>query len=93
MAGHWRGMANPGTPHIIFYDNNNNTTTTTSSINNYDNTNDGTHDISNPNTPEKQHEDPDELLARFDKERASAAALREELRQVLAAALGGEGQA
>ena len=50
-------------------------------------------DISNPNTPEKQHEDPDELLARFDKERAAAAALREELRQVLAAALGGEGQA
>ena len=50
-------------------------------------------DISNPNTPEKQHEDPDELLARFDKERAAAAALREELRQVLAAALDGEGQA
>ncbi len=44
-------------------------------------------DIANPNAPQDTHEDPDTLLARFDKERASAAALREELRKVLAAAL------
>ena len=50
-------------------------------------------DIANPNAPEVGHEDPDELLARYDKERAAAAALREELRQVLSAALSGEAQA
>jgi type I restriction enzyme M protein len=44
-------------------------------------------DIANPNAPQDTHEDPDVLLARFDKERAAAAALREELRKVLAAAL------
>jgi len=49
-------------------------------------------DITNPNAPGTNHEDPDDLLARFDKERAAAAALREELRQVLAAALAGGGQ-
>ena len=46
-------------------------------------------DISNPNAPEETHEDPDVLLARYDKEKAAAAALREELRQVLASALAG----
>ena len=46
-------------------------------------------DISNPNAPGVNHEDPDDLLARFDKERMAATALREELRQVLAAALAG----
>lgn len=46
-------------------------------------------DITNPNAPIAQHEDPDLLLARFDQERAAAAALREELKQVLAAALEG----
>jgi type I restriction enzyme M protein len=44
-------------------------------------------DIANPNAPETSHDDPDALLARFDAERAAAAALREELRRVLAAAL------
>lgn len=44
-------------------------------------------DLQNPNAPESKHEDPDELLARFDKERTAAGALREQLRQVLAAAL------
>ena len=44
-------------------------------------------DIANPNAPEDTHEDPDTLLAQFDKERAAAAALRDELRKVLAAAL------
>jgi type I restriction enzyme M protein len=44
-------------------------------------------DIANPNAPEDKHEDPDTLLARFDKERAAAAALREDLRRVLAEAL------
>ena len=49
-------------------------------------------DISNPNAPGVKHEDPDDLLAQFDKERMAATALREELRQVLAAALaGGQG--
>ena len=47
-------------------------------------------DISNPNAPEDTHEDPDVLLARYEKEKAAASALREELRQVLAAALAGE---
>ena len=46
-------------------------------------------DVSNPNAPGVNHEDPDELLARFEKERVAAAALREELRRVLAAALAG----
>ncbi len=50
-------------------------------------------DISNPNAPGTNHEDPDDLLVRFEKEKAAAAALREELRQVLAAALAGEGAA
>ena len=49
-------------------------------------------DIFNLNVPGVNHEDPDELLARFDKERMAATALREELRQVLAAALAGGGQ-
>jgi type I restriction enzyme M protein len=44
-------------------------------------------DIGNPNAPQNAHEDPEALLAQFDKERASAAALREELRNALAAAL------
>jgi len=46
-------------------------------------------DISNPNAPGTTHEDPDDLLARFEKERAAVASLREELRQVLGAALAG----
>lgn len=46
-------------------------------------------DIANPNAPTDDHEDPDVLLARFEKERAAAAAIREELRQALAAALEG----
>lgn len=46
-------------------------------------------DISNPNAPGTTHEDPDDLLARFDKEKAAAASLREELRQALATALAG----
>lgn len=44
-------------------------------------------DMANPNAPQDAHEDPEVLLARFDQERAAAAALREELRQVLSAAL------
>ena len=44
-------------------------------------------DLSNPNAPGQAHEDPDELLARFEKERDAAAALREQLRQALAEAL------
>lgn len=47
-------------------------------------------DIANPNALGTEHEDPDALLARFERERAEAAALREQLRQVLAAALVGE---
>ena len=46
-------------------------------------------DISNPNAPEATHEDPDVLLARFDREKAAAVSLREELRQALAACLVG----
>ncbi|MCB9779848.1 MAG: SAM-dependent DNA methyltransferase [Alphaproteobacteria bacterium] len=46
-------------------------------------------DISNPNAPEDTHEDPDVLLGRYEKEKAAAAALREELRRVLATALAG----
>lgn len=49
-------------------------------------------DIANPNAPGLAHENPDELMARFDEECAAAAALREELRQVLAAALTREEQ-
>jgi len=48
-------------------------------------------DIANPNAPQDTHGDPDVLLAQFDKEHAAAAALREELRKVLAAALLAEG--
>jgi type I restriction enzyme M protein len=44
-------------------------------------------DIANPNAPQEIHGDPDSLLARFDKERAAAAALRDELRKAFAAAL------
>ena len=44
-------------------------------------------DIANPNAPQDTHEDPDMLLARYDQERAAAAALREELKHALAAAL------
>lgn len=44
-------------------------------------------DIANPNAPQSTHEDPDTLLARYDQEREAAAALREELKRVLAAAL------
>lgn len=44
-------------------------------------------DIANPNAPKDTHEDPDDLLARFEKERSEAAALREELRRVLSSAL------
>jgi type I restriction enzyme M protein len=44
-------------------------------------------DISNPNAPGTTHEDPDELLARYEHEKAAAAALRAQLRDVLAAAL------
>jgi type I restriction enzyme M protein len=44
-------------------------------------------DVANPNAKEASHEDPDTLLAQFDTQREAAAALREELRKVLAAAL------
>jgi type I restriction enzyme M protein len=44
-------------------------------------------DITNPNAPQHTHADPDTLLALFNKERAAATELREELRKVLAAAL------
>ncbi|HSR69322.1 MAG TPA: N-6 DNA methylase, partial [Acidobacteriota bacterium] len=44
-------------------------------------------DISNPNAPGATYEDPRALLARFNEEKAAAAALREELRQALATAL------
>lgn len=47
-------------------------------------------DIANPRAPTAQHDDPDVLLARFDEERAAAAALRDELRNVLGAALRGQ---
>ena len=46
-------------------------------------------DISNPNAPQVTHEDPDVLLARYERERAAAAEIRDELKQVLAAALEG----
>ena len=44
-------------------------------------------DIANPNSVEGGHGDPDELLALYEKERAAAAAVREQLKQVLAEAL------
>jgi type I restriction enzyme M protein len=44
-------------------------------------------DIQNPNAPENKHEDPDELLARYLKEKEAAAALREELKRALTEAL------
>jgi len=44
-------------------------------------------DIANPNAPGTKHEDPAELLARYEEERAAAAALRDQLRQLLAEAL------
>jgi type I restriction enzyme M protein len=47
-------------------------------------------DIKNPNAPEVDHEDPDVLLERYEHERAAAAALRDQLRQALAAALEGK---
>jgi type I restriction enzyme M protein len=47
-------------------------------------------DIANPNAPQHVHEDPDELLARYEREKAAAKALRDELRKVLSAALLGE---
>ena len=50
-------------------------------------------DIQNPNAPSATHDDPDELLSRYDAERAAAAALRDKLRDVLAAALLGGGDA
>ena len=46
-------------------------------------------DIKNPNAPEDTHEDPDVLLARYEREKAAAAAIRDELRDALAAALEG----
>lgn len=46
-------------------------------------------DIDNPNAPGTTHEDPDDLLARFEKEKAAVAAVREQLRQALASALAG----
>ena len=44
-------------------------------------------DIANPNSVEGGHGDPDELLALYEKERAAAAEVREQLKQVLAEAL------
>ena len=46
-------------------------------------------DIKNPNAPGATHEDPDVLLARYHQARAAAAAIRAQLRQVLAEALEG----
>jgi len=46
-------------------------------------------DIKNPNTPEDTHEDPDVLLARYERERAAAAEIRAQLHQALADALEG----
>lgn len=48
-------------------------------------------DIANPNEPSATHDDPDELLARYEAERAAAAALRNQLRDALAASLLGGG--
>ena len=44
-------------------------------------------DIANPNVAESGHRDPDELLALYEKERAAAAAVREQLKRALAEAL------
>ena len=44
-------------------------------------------DIANPNSAEGGHGDPNELLALYEKERAAAAEVREQLKQVLAEAL------
>ena len=44
-------------------------------------------DIANPNSVEGGHGDPDELLALYEKERAAAAEVREQLKQALAEAL------
>jgi type I restriction enzyme M protein len=44
-------------------------------------------DIANPNAAQDRHEDPDTLLARFDRERTAAATVRDDLRKVLAEAL------
>lgn len=44
-------------------------------------------DIANPNTPDGGHGDPDELLALYEKERAAAADIREQLKWALAEAL------
>ena len=44
-------------------------------------------DIANPNSVEGGHGDPDELLALYEKERASATVVREQLKQALAEAL------
>ncbi len=46
-------------------------------------------DIKNPNAPEDTHDDPDTLLARYEKERAEAGEIREQLRKVLSDALEG----
>jgi type I restriction enzyme M protein len=47
-------------------------------------------DISNPNAPELRYDDPDDLLERFEQERAAAAHLREELKRMLSSALVGD---
>ena len=44
-------------------------------------------DIANPNSVERGHGDPDELLALYEKERVAAAEVREQLKQALAEAL------
>lgn len=44
-------------------------------------------DIANPNAPQVVHEDPDSLLARYEREKEAAAVLRNQLRDALAAAL------
>ena len=46
-------------------------------------------DIANPNAAESGHRDPDELLALYEKERAAAAKVREQLKRALAEALEG----
>ena len=44
-------------------------------------------DIANPNSAAGGHGDPDELLALYEKERAAAAVVREQLKRALAEAL------
>ena len=44
-------------------------------------------DIPNPNAPEAGQGDPEELLELYEKERAAAAAVREQLKRALAVAL------